>query len=171
MVVSTKIAVFWAVAPSRLVWGYECFRGLYCLHHQDSHLIMALMLEAVRSSGKLVGKLIPVYMVLQPRRQLSSNWQLLLVIHSVLSWFVNQLNEAGDGSTWHGSRGCGIGITETMESHPTSSSSHRLQCHRGGTEAYNQSLSLQPCNQWQNSTMVCTHEVTLVQSRSYCWGH
>jgi hypothetical protein len=28
------MAVFWVVAPCRLVWLYQRFRGLYCLHHQ-----------------------------------------------------------------------------------------------------------------------------------------
>jgi hypothetical protein len=29
-----KMAVFWVVAPCRLVRVYRRFRGLYCLHHQ-----------------------------------------------------------------------------------------------------------------------------------------
>jgi hypothetical protein len=29
-----KMAVFWVVAPCTLVWVYQRFRGLYCLHHQ-----------------------------------------------------------------------------------------------------------------------------------------
>jgi hypothetical protein len=29
-----KMAVFWVVAPCRLVLFYRSFRGLYCLHHQ-----------------------------------------------------------------------------------------------------------------------------------------
>jgi hypothetical protein len=32
--VSTKMAVFWVVAPSSLVEGYQRFRGPCCLHHQ-----------------------------------------------------------------------------------------------------------------------------------------
>jgi hypothetical protein len=41
-----KMAVFWVVAPCRLVWVYRRFRGLYCLHHQGD--------EAVQTSEKLV---------------------------------------------------------------------------------------------------------------------
>jgi hypothetical protein len=32
--VSTKMAVFWVVAPCSLVEVYQCFRGPCCLHHQ-----------------------------------------------------------------------------------------------------------------------------------------
>jgi hypothetical protein len=32
--VSTKMAVFWVVAPCSLVQGYRRFRGACCLHHQ-----------------------------------------------------------------------------------------------------------------------------------------
>jgi hypothetical protein len=32
--VSTKMAVFWVVAPSSLVEVYQRFRGPCCLHHQ-----------------------------------------------------------------------------------------------------------------------------------------
>lgn len=77
-----------------------------------------------------------------------------------LAFSVNQLNEAGDGPTWHGSRGCGIGITETMAPDPTSAPSHRLQCHRRGAETCNKSVSFQPRNQLQNCTLVCVHEIT-----------
>jgi hypothetical protein len=31
----TKMAVFWDVAPRRLVEVYWRFRTAYCLHHQD----------------------------------------------------------------------------------------------------------------------------------------
>ena len=34
--------------------------------------------------------------------------QFLNIFQCCVTFFVNQLNEAGDGSTWHGSRGCGI---------------------------------------------------------------
>jgi hypothetical protein len=34
--VSMKMAVFWVLAPCRLVWVYRRFRGLYCLHHQGA---------------------------------------------------------------------------------------------------------------------------------------
>jgi hypothetical protein len=48
----------WVVAPCKLVWVYQRFRGLYCLHHQGNqghvHLgsteLWALMMEAVQSS-------------------------------------------------------------------------------------------------------------------------
>jgi hypothetical protein len=53
MAVSTKMAVFWVVAPCSLVEVYQRFRGPCCLHHQG-------------------GKLLPDYMALQPRRQPSS---------------------------------------------------------------------------------------------------
>jgi hypothetical protein len=31
-----KVAVFWVVALCGLVQVFQCFRGLYCLHHQGS---------------------------------------------------------------------------------------------------------------------------------------
>jgi hypothetical protein len=34
MAVTMKMAVFWVVTSCRLVWVYQCFRVLYCLHHQ-----------------------------------------------------------------------------------------------------------------------------------------
>jgi hypothetical protein len=34
MAMSTKIAVFWVVAPCSLVEVYQRFRGPCCLHHQ-----------------------------------------------------------------------------------------------------------------------------------------
>jgi hypothetical protein len=36
MVVSTKMAVFWVVAPCSLVEVYQRFRGPCCLHHQGT---------------------------------------------------------------------------------------------------------------------------------------
>jgi hypothetical protein len=57
MVISTKMAVFWVVAPCCLVEDYQCFRGPCCLHHK----------------GDDVGKLLPDYMALQPRRQSPSH--------------------------------------------------------------------------------------------------
>jgi hypothetical protein len=33
-IMGKKMAVFWVVAPCRLVWVYRRFGGLYCLHHQ-----------------------------------------------------------------------------------------------------------------------------------------
>jgi hypothetical protein len=71
-----KMAVFWVVAPCRLVWVYQLFTGLYCLHHQgDFH-------QRPDDGGSTdlwnVGKLIPVYTVLQPTRQPSSTYHLIL---------------------------------------------------------------------------------------------
>jgi hypothetical protein len=43
--VSTKMAVFWVVAPCSLVEVYQRFRGPCCLHHQGD---IALMMEAAR---------------------------------------------------------------------------------------------------------------------------
>jgi hypothetical protein len=59
-----KMAVFWIVAPCSLVEVYQRFRGPCCLHHQGSD---------DRGSKDIwnVGKLLPDYTVLQPRRQLS----------------------------------------------------------------------------------------------------
>jgi hypothetical protein len=45
-VVSTKMAVFWVVAPCSLVEVYQRFRGPCCLHRQGD--------EAARTSGPLV---------------------------------------------------------------------------------------------------------------------
>jgi hypothetical protein len=44
-----KMAVFWIVVPCRLLWVYQRFRRLYCLHHQGD-----LMMEAVQTSETLV---------------------------------------------------------------------------------------------------------------------
>jgi hypothetical protein len=63
-----KMAVVWVVAPCNLVWVYQRFRGLYCLHHQGD--------DRPDDGGSTdfwnVGKLMLVYMALQPRRQPSS---------------------------------------------------------------------------------------------------
>jgi hypothetical protein len=37
--VSTKMAVFWVVAPCSLVEVYQRFRGNCCLHHQGDDLL------------------------------------------------------------------------------------------------------------------------------------
>jgi hypothetical protein len=66
-----KRAVFWVVALYRLVWVYQHFRGLYCLHHQDdegSHHPD----DGGSTDLWNFGRLLPVYMALQPRRQPSS---------------------------------------------------------------------------------------------------
>jgi hypothetical protein len=76
--VSTKMAVFWVVAPCSLVEVYQRFRGPCCLHHQGH-----------------VGKLLPDYTALQPRRQPSclNGWQSWLSFTCFLSvWSV----ECGD---------------------------------------------------------------------------
>jgi hypothetical protein len=51
--VSTKMAVFWVVAPCGLVEVYQRFRGPCCLYHQGKALI-ALMMEAARTCETLV---------------------------------------------------------------------------------------------------------------------
>jgi hypothetical protein len=53
---TVKMAVFWVVALCRLVWVSQHFGGLYC-HDGGS------------TDFRNIGKLIPVYMALQPRRQ------------------------------------------------------------------------------------------------------
>jgi hypothetical protein len=71
-VVSTKMAVFWVVAPCSLVEVYQRFRGPCCLHHQD---------DRPNDGGskylRNVGKLLPDYAALQPRRQSTSRIGLL----------------------------------------------------------------------------------------------
>jgi hypothetical protein len=52
---STKMAVFWVVAPFSLVEVFQSFSGACCLHHQgDELLIGKLMMEAGRTSETLV---------------------------------------------------------------------------------------------------------------------
>jgi hypothetical protein len=48
------MAVFWFVAPCRLVSVYQRFRGLYCLHHQVDEWTFALMMEPVQTSETFV---------------------------------------------------------------------------------------------------------------------
>jgi hypothetical protein len=36
-VVSTKMVVFWVIAPSSLAEVYQRFRGPCCLYHQSDH--------------------------------------------------------------------------------------------------------------------------------------
>jgi hypothetical protein len=36
---SLKMAVFWLVTPCRLVWVYQHFRDLYCLHQQGGAMM------------------------------------------------------------------------------------------------------------------------------------
>jgi hypothetical protein len=61
----TKMAVFWVVAPCSLVEFYQYFRGPCCLHHQGPN-------DGGSKDLWNVGKLLPDYMTLQPRRQPSS---------------------------------------------------------------------------------------------------
>jgi hypothetical protein len=51
--VSTKMTVFWVVAPCSLVEVYQRFRGPCYLHHQGDCLI-ALMMDAAWTSETLV---------------------------------------------------------------------------------------------------------------------
>jgi hypothetical protein len=50
------MGVFWIVAPCRLVEVYQRFRGPCCLHHHHSSSgrLIALMMEAARTSEMLV---------------------------------------------------------------------------------------------------------------------
>jgi hypothetical protein len=63
MSLSMKMAGFWVVALCWLVWRYQHFRSLYCLHHRP---------DGCSTDFWNVAKLIPVYMVLQHRRRPSS---------------------------------------------------------------------------------------------------
>jgi hypothetical protein len=60
------MAVFWVVAPCRLVWVYQHFRGLCCLHHQGD--------DGASTDLWNVSKLIPVYPALQHGRQPSPHY-------------------------------------------------------------------------------------------------
>jgi hypothetical protein len=62
--VSAKMAVFWVVAPCRVVFIYHRFRGLYCLHHRSD--------DGGSRYFWNICKLITGYTTLQPRRQPSS---------------------------------------------------------------------------------------------------
>jgi hypothetical protein len=82
-----KMAVFWVVAPCSLVEIYQHFRDPCCLHHQGSghH-------HGDGGSKYLwnVGKLLPDYTVLQPRRQPSSYsplWEPQILLLMLLRWF------------------------------------------------------------------------------------
>jgi hypothetical protein len=48
------MAVFWVVAPCRLVEVYQRFRGTCCLHHRGDDLLIALLMEAATASETLV---------------------------------------------------------------------------------------------------------------------
>jgi hypothetical protein len=48
------MAVFWVVATCSLVEVYQRFRGPCCLHQEGNDAIIALMMEAARTSETLV---------------------------------------------------------------------------------------------------------------------
>jgi hypothetical protein len=76
--VSMKMAVFWVVAPCSLVEVYQRFGGPCCLHHQgDTHRLDGGGSKDLRN----VGKLLPDYTVLQPRRQPSSRRMSANILH------------------------------------------------------------------------------------------
>jgi hypothetical protein len=52
----SKMAVFCVVSPCRLVWVYQRFRGLYCLHHQEvsTQKIVILTFATVTTSNHAV---------------------------------------------------------------------------------------------------------------------
>jgi hypothetical protein len=91
------LSVFWVVTPYSLVEVYQRFRGAYCLHHRPDD----------RGNKALwnVGKLLPDYMALQPRRQPSSysppwepqilleKWKVFCLI-SVGQWYSIHWNTA-----------------------------------------------------------------------------
>jgi hypothetical protein len=73
------MAVFWVVTPCSLVEVYQRFRGPSCLHHQGD---------------EYVGKLLPDYTTLQPRRQpysYSPPWEHQILLSIVLSNMYNVL--------------------------------------------------------------------------------
>jgi hypothetical protein len=79
-----KMAVFYVVAPCRLAWVYQRFRGSYRLHHQ------AVTIAWCPDDGggtdlRNVGKLTPVCTALQPVRQTSS-WSPPWEPQVILSW-------------------------------------------------------------------------------------
>jgi hypothetical protein len=61
-----KMAVLWVVALCSLEEVYQRFRGPCCLHHQGGPD------DGGSKNLRNVGKLLPDYMVLQPKRQPSS---------------------------------------------------------------------------------------------------
>jgi hypothetical protein len=86
--VSTKMAVFWVVAPCSLGVVYQGFRGPCCLHHRPD--------DGGSKDPRNVDKLVPHYTALQPRRQPSSScpdWR--------SSWF-SSIPQANSGiSPWN----------------------------------------------------------------------
>jgi hypothetical protein len=53
MAVSTKMAVFWVVAPCSLVEVYQRFRGPCCLHYQPWSALISLLPTKVSAEGHL----------------------------------------------------------------------------------------------------------------------
>jgi hypothetical protein len=93
----SKMSVFWVVAPYSLVWVYQRFRGLYCLHDYRPD-------DGGSTDLYKVGRLIPVYTALQPRRQTSSYSQpwgpeviFGFVFPEKLNDCVNCISPDGDG--------------------------------------------------------------------------
>jgi hypothetical protein len=52
--VRKNMALFWVVAPCSLVDVYQRFRGPCSLHHQSEQYVIALIIEAARTSETLV---------------------------------------------------------------------------------------------------------------------
>jgi hypothetical protein len=104
-----KIAVFWVVAPCSLVEVYQRFRGPFCLRHQGCTVLLPRrqlytdqFTHRPDDGGSKdlwnVGKFLPDYMVLQPRRQQSSYsppWepQILLDIECLPTLFTNNVQK------------------------------------------------------------------------------
>jgi hypothetical protein len=81
-----KMAVFWVVAPCRLVEVYRRFRGLYCLHHQGDETSITQRPDDAGSTDLWnVRELTPVYAALQPRRQPSSDPKVHYRVHNSLT--------------------------------------------------------------------------------------
>jgi hypothetical protein len=77
-----KMTVFWVVAPCSLIEVYQRFRGPCCLRHQGPDDGSSKYL------CRNVGKLLPDYTALQPRRQPSS-YKLWLKLKEACNLFVN----------------------------------------------------------------------------------
>jgi ABC-type nickel/cobalt efflux system permease component RcnA len=69
MMLHTKMAVFWVVAPCGLVQVYHCFRSPFRRHHQGRHHRSD---DGPSKNLWNIGKLIPDCTALQPRRQPST---------------------------------------------------------------------------------------------------
>jgi hypothetical protein len=69
--VTLKMAVFWVVAPCRLLSVYRRFRGLYCLHHQGDELSLVNSYQTTRR-----------YNPWQPFSTFTSAWYILTDLHT-----------------------------------------------------------------------------------------